>query len=139
MTERRVTPGFDLETRPTATPDPPRQRRPIDVVGRHAPAPAFDVLPPRRRQRGDRDNRATGFRNTWVAFWAQLWAVGRWCAAASAAAFLIFGAWLGQPWGWITAAVPLVVLALWLASVLAQGRRHMRGEAGPPPGWTGRL
>lgn len=140
MTEpRRVTSGFDLETRPAATPDrTPRERRPIEVTGRTTPAPAFDVLPPRRRQRGDRDNRATTLRNAWVAFWTQLWTVGRWCALASIAAFLTVGAWLGQPWGWVAGAAPLVVLVLWLMSVLAQGRRHMRGQAGPPPGWIGR-
>lgn len=138
MTERRVTPGFDLETRPPDTRAPQtRTRRPIEAIGR--PAPAFDVLPTRRREERTRDNFATGLRNSWVAFWTQLWTVGRWCAAASIALFLIFGAWLGQPWNWIAAAAPLVALTLWLGSVLAQGRRHMRGEAGPPPGWIGRL
>jgi hypothetical protein len=98
---------------------------------------------PRRRRRDDghRDvaNFATGFRNLWVAFWWNLWSVGRWCVLAAVVLFFVVGTGLGQPWGWVAGALPVVVLVLWLGMVLRQGVRHARGQAGPPPGWIGRL
>jgi hypothetical protein len=155
--ERRTfTGGFDLELHPRgddATVEPAierrpapgrRQRRTIEAVSR--PLPTIDEMQPTRRQRRrvereDRDytNYASSFRNAWVAVWTQLWVVGRVCVPLAATAYFAVGAWLGQPWAWIAAALPLVVLVLWLRSVLAQGRRHVRGQAGPPPGWIGRF
>lgn len=84
-------------------------------------------------------NFATGFRNLWVAFWWNLWSVGRWCVLAAVVLFFVVGTGLGQPWGWVAGALPVVVLVLWLGMVLRQGVRHARGQAGPPPGWIGRL
>lgn len=148
-----TTAGFAVEERvaapvagvePTAAPARDRVRRgrlPIEVAGRLVPR--LEDIPVRRRRRdwGERDgsNFATGVRNAWVAFWWNLWSVGRWCVGAAVVLFFATRMWLGQPWGWVAAAVPMVVLVLWLGAVVKQGRRHTRGQAGPPPGWIGRF
>lgn len=126
-------PAVDERGRP---PLQQRPGRPVQVV-EVRPLPRADVPRP-RSAREDRTDWATGFSRLWVAFWTNLWTVGRWCLLAAVVAWLGVGAWLGQPWGWVAGAVPLVVLVAWLTAVVSQGRRHMRGQAGPPPGWTGR-
>jgi len=152
--------GFDLELAPRTEaqverrqrPEPQRtrrQRRTIEAISR--PLPTIEEVrnnptPQQRRHReriADRASRdysdaPAAFARSWTSFWVQLRVVGLPSALVAVIGFFTIGAWLGTAAGWIAAALPLVVFALWMRAVLRQGRRHVRGQAGPPPGWFGR-